>query len=201
MRELAAWLGEFSPEVLHKIKAKRRAKVIRILLFDLLLAVAVFMSREAFVGKPFAFSVYVTVGVLILLMPLIVSPAAVLFRKPWIGTVEGVKINAQVRAVHGMKREYGNKVTSVRITNEMYAFYDVSDASGRHREITMPARYSHCFLKGDRIAVFAELEYPVNLTEHKGGAALCPLCASILHYAHKEECLHCGCRFDRNVKY
>lgn len=199
MRELSLWLEAYAPEVLKKIKAKRRNKLVKIVLVDLLLAVAIFMSRDAFVGKPFALPLYVVVGALILFMPLLISPAAVLFRKPWIGTVEGVKINAQVRAVHGMKREYGNKVTSVRITNEVYAFYDVSDASGRHREITMPARYSHCFLKGDRIAVFAELEYPVNLTEHVGGAALCPICASILHYAHKERCIHCGCRFDRNV--
>jgi len=200
MNDLELWLEEFSPDVLRKIKAKRRGKVIRIVLLDLLLIVGVYMSRSAFEGKPFELPLYVAVGALILLMPIFVTPCAVLFRKPWIGTVERCEINSQsIVGRRASVRYYGRRaaVSTYRVNEVVYAFYDVVDERGKHHEIALPSKYVHCFLKGDRIAVFAELEYPINLTEHKGGAALCPLCASILHYAHKEQCLCCGCRFER----
>lgn len=204
MSELEAWLVNFSPDVLQRIKKKRRSKVIRIILFDLLLIAAVYMSRRAFAGKPFEIAFYVVLGLLVLLMPLFVTPSAVLLRKPWIGTVEKCEINSQ--NIVGRKasvRYYGRRasVSTYRVNEVVYAFYDVVDERGKHHEIALPSKYVHCFLKGDRIAVFAELEYPINLTEHKGGAALCPLCSSILHYAHKEQCLCCGCRFDRNITF
>ena len=200
MKEMELWLQDFSPDLLHKIKGKRKSKVIRIILFDLLLAVGVFMSRSAFEGKPFVLAVYITVGVLILFMPLLVSKRAVLFAKPWIGTVEDYEINSQrIVGRRAISRYYGRRsiASTYRVNEVVYVSYDVSDERGRRRGIVMPAKYAPCIQKGDRIVVFAELEHPINLVSRAGGKYLCPACGSIMHYTEKESCLHCGCRFDR----
>lgn len=201
MHALEARIGDFSPDVLRKIKAKRRSKVIKIIVFDLLLIFGVFMSRESFVGKPFEIPLFVVIGALVFFMPLIVSPTAVLFRKPWIGKIESVEVDARVRAGKRMRERYGKPPASIHLTYEVYSFYTVRDEKGRSHTVTVPGKYAHCFLVGDEVAMFAELEYPINMTEHVGGVAHCPLCSSILHYAHKEQCLHCGCRFDRRVRF
>ncbi|MBQ8309717.1 MAG: hypothetical protein IJX80_01730, partial [Clostridia bacterium] len=183
-QEVELWLRDFSPDILHKIKRKRKNKAIRIILFDLLLAVGIFMSRSAFARKPFELAVYITVGVLILVMPLLVTPSVVLFSRPWIGRIEGMEIHSQTIVGRSAKmRYYGRRATvsTYRMNEVVYVSYDILDEKGKHRSISMPARYAPCFQKGDRIIVLAELEHPINMMNRAGSKYLCPVCGSIMH--------------------